>query len=168
MPPSKKKKVYTLIIIGVCYLYIKTIERAHLPSQLWEKIKLSATYSTALEQIDEQLAFWPNFNVHKCKQRLTKLRQMLQRMRRIKLRVKEKMTTIKKKTERRDKIRELKAEKVARIENQIETELLERLKKGVYGKMYDIEEKKEEEVEEIEEYEEEKEEVAENMEEQPN
>ena len=25
---------------GVCYLYIKTIERAHTPKNLWEKIKV--------------------------------------------------------------------------------------------------------------------------------
>ena len=28
---------------GVCYLFIKTVERAHLPRDLWEKIKLEAT-----------------------------------------------------------------------------------------------------------------------------
>jgi protein MAK16 len=134
-------------MIGVCYLYVKTIERAHLPSKLWEKIKLNASYSTALEQIEEELAYWPNFIVHKCKQRLTKLRQMLKRMRKIKLKVKEKLTTIKKKTERRDKIRELKAEKVARIENQIEAELLQRRKQGVYGELYEEVPEKEEEKE---------------------
>jgi hypothetical protein len=25
---------------GICYLYIKTIERAHTPKKLWEKIKV--------------------------------------------------------------------------------------------------------------------------------
>lgn len=28
---------------GVCYLYIKTIERAHTPKNLWEKIKVKNT-----------------------------------------------------------------------------------------------------------------------------
>ena len=50
---------------GVCYLYIKTIERAHLPAKLWEKTRLHSNYATALAQITEALQFWPNFNVHK-------------------------------------------------------------------------------------------------------
>ena len=37
------------------YLYIKTIERIHTPSKMWEKIKLSNNYNQALEQIEERL-----------------------------------------------------------------------------------------------------------------
>ena len=33
------------LLTGVCYLYVKTIERAHMPSKLWEKIKLSASFA---------------------------------------------------------------------------------------------------------------------------
>jgi protein MAK16 len=29
---------------GVVYLYMKTIERAHLPKQMWEKLKLPKNY----------------------------------------------------------------------------------------------------------------------------
>ena len=36
---------------GVLYLYVKTIERAHSPAHMWEKIKLSNNYSKALEQV---------------------------------------------------------------------------------------------------------------------
>ena len=46
---------------GACYLYMKTIERAHLPKQLWEKIKLPRNYKDALKVIDEHLEFWSKF-----------------------------------------------------------------------------------------------------------
>lgn len=33
------------------YLYVKTVERAHSPANMWEKIKLSNNYAKALEQV---------------------------------------------------------------------------------------------------------------------
>lgn len=119
------------------YLYIKTVERAHLPSKMWEKIKLSNNYSKALEQVDERLIYWPKFLIHKCKQRLTRLTQVQIRMRRIAAeeeRLGEKMVPkLAPKVKNRERARERKAESAAKLERTIERELLERLRQGAYG-----------------------------------
>jgi protein MAK16 len=119
------------------YLYMKTIERAHLPSKMWERIKLSNNYSKALEQIDERLIYWPKFLIHKCKQRLTRLTQVQIRMRRIAAeeeRLGEKLVPkMAPKIKRREETRERKAEAAAKLERTIERELVERLRQGAYG-----------------------------------
>lgn len=47
-----------------------------MPLKQWEKIQLSSDYMEALEQISKNLEFWPDYMIHKCKQRLTRLVQV--------------------------------------------------------------------------------------------
>ncbi|KAK3378051.1 ribosomal L28e protein family-domain-containing protein [Podospora didyma] len=122
---------------GTIYLYIKTIERAHMPSKWWEKIKLSGNYQEALKQIEERLQYFPKFLLHKCKQRLTRLVQVATRMRRIaaeETRLGEKLVPkMAPKIKHREEARERKALVAAKLERTIERELLERLRQGAYG-----------------------------------
>ena len=115
---------------------MKTVERAHMPSKLWERIKLSENYATALKQIDERLIYWPNFLIHKCKQRLTRLVQVAIQSRRlaaVEKRLGEKLVGIPNKVRRKERTRERKALAAAKLERAIEKELVERLKSGAYG-----------------------------------
>eukprot|EP00581_Thalassiosira_minuscula_P014207 CAMPEP_0183721874 /NCGR_PEP_ID=MMETSP0737-20130205/13992_1 /TAXON_ID=385413 /ORGANISM="Thalassiosira miniscula, Strain CCMP1093" /LENGTH=363 /DNA_ID=CAMNT_0025951937 /DNA_START=141 /DNA_END=1229 /DNA_ORIENTATION=- len=127
---------------GRIHLYIKTVERAHSPKNLWEKIYLSRNYGKALQQLDEHLAYFPKAQVHRNKQRLTKIHQYLLRMRKLKLREingrKASLTRVHRKVEQREERREKKALVAAKIENTIEKELVERLAKGTYGDIYNF------------------------------
>lgn len=127
---------------GRVHLYMKTVERAHSPKNLWEKILLSRNYSKALSQLDEHLAYFPKVLIHRNKQRLTKIHQYLIRMRKIKLKErsgrKAKMVGIHRKIEQREERRERKALIAAKLERNIEKELVERLAKGTYGDIYNF------------------------------
>lgn len=122
---------------GTLYLYMKTVERAHQPSKLWERRKLSTNYQTALKQLDEWLIYWPQFLIHKSKQRLTRLTQVAIRMRRLakeEARLGEKVVPkLAPKIRRREETRERKAEAAAKLERTIERELIQRLREGAYG-----------------------------------
>lgn len=127
-------------IDGVCYLYRKTVERCHTPARMWEKIKLHADFSKAIEQLDGELEHWPAFLQAKCKLRLAKTHEYLKRMRKIERDVANApvLTVRAKKVIKREASREARAKKVAQLENVIERELVERLQKGVYGDIYNL------------------------------
>mmetsp|Transcript_5544 Transcript_5544/g.8463 ORF Transcript_5544/g.8463 Transcript_5544/m.8463 type:complete len:337 (-) Transcript_5544:197-1207(-) len=127
---------------GKVHLFVKTVERAHSPKNLWEKILLSRNYSKALQQLDEHLAYFPKALIHRNKQRLTKIHQYLIRMRKIKLKElsgrKAKMVGIHRKIDQREERREKKALTAAHIEKNIQKELVERLARGTYGDIYNF------------------------------
>lgn len=133
-PLANAKYATVKQVDGKLYLYMKTAERAHTPAKLWERIKLSKNYNKALKQIDDHLLYWNKFLIHKCKQRLTRLTQVMITERRMALREEERhYVGIAPKVKRRDENRERKALAVAKIEKAIEKELLDRLKSGAYG-----------------------------------
>ncbi len=123
---------------GKCYLFMKTPERAHTPKHLWEKVLLPQNYMNAIKMINEQLQYWPVHMKNKCKLRLTRIHQYLIRMRRLRKETQPELVPIQQKTERRERKKEAKALKAANIEKSIEKELLDRLKQGTYGGIYNF------------------------------
>lgn len=129
---------------GKVYLCMKTVERAHSPKNLWEKVLLSRNYSKALTQIEEHLQYFPKALQHRNKQRLTKIHQYLLRMRKIKLKElaghKAKIVSAPtRKIRQREERREQKALIAAKITQKVEQELVDRLANGTYGDMYTFE-----------------------------
>lgn len=114
------------------YLYIKTAERAHLPRRQWEKVKLDVSFPKALAQIDEELQWWDQKLVIKVKARLLRLKQYLMRKRKMLMEPQEEFVSVNKRQEDKLLRREEKAEAAARIEMEIEKELLDRLRQGTY------------------------------------
>lgn len=121
---------------GICYLYMKTIERAHTPKDLWEKIRLPGNYTKSLEIVSTHLEHFPKYLQHRNKQRLTKIHQMIIRMRKLKLKTRPKIVTTNTKIDRVEVGKERKALKAAQLDRAIENELLERLKQVTEGEIY--------------------------------
>ena len=91
------------------YLFIKEPERALTPKNMYEKIKLSSDYNTALKEIEENLEFWDPEVIHKCKQKMTKLTEYHERIQYLRENEETQYMVLKTKMNRREKIRSLKA-----------------------------------------------------------
>lgn len=115
------------------YLFVKEPERVHVPRDMYEQIKLSPDHEEALKQIDTHLEFWNEKIIHKCKQKLSKLTQYLQRLEYFKEHGRAEYMVRKKKMNRREKLRALKSLNKINFEKNIGEELMLRLESGIYG-----------------------------------
>lgn len=129
-------------IDGVCYLYHKVVERAHMPAKMWEKIKLKGSLEQVKAKIQKHLEYMPKFFEIKCLARYERIQEYLRRSIKLQNDPNQPILTVRKdKVIRRETKREARAKKVALIENAIEKELVSRLQKGVYGEIYNLPQK---------------------------
>lgn len=132
--PLANSKYATIRAIGdEIYLFVKEPERVHIPRDMYEQIKLSGNYEDALRQIDENLEFWDEKIIHKCKQKLSKFTQYLGRLEYFKENGRTEYMVRKKKMNRREKLRALKSLNKVNFEKSIGEELMLRLESGIYG-----------------------------------
>lgn len=132
--PLANTKYATVRCIGEeLHLFIKEPERCHTPRNMYEQIRLSSDYTEALREIEQHLEFWDPEVVHKCKQRMTKLTEYLERLEDMRKHEGTELMVRKTKMNRREKLRALKALNSLDFEREIGDEILLRLQSGVYG-----------------------------------
>ncbi|ORD99331.1 MAK16 [Hepatospora eriocheir] len=132
-PLANTKYATVRVVEDKLYLMIKEPERTHTPVEMYEKIELSYDYLEALKQLDENLEFWDPEVIHKCKQRLTKMFEYLERKLYLEENPLPQLTVRKTKMNRREKIRALKALNTLNFEKDISKELMIRLEEGIFG-----------------------------------
>ncbi|PWU83731.1 hypothetical protein C4B63_293g10 [Trypanosoma cruzi] len=113
-----------------CTLRPQSVPTYHVVSG--EKVRLDASFPRALAQVDEELQWWDQKIVNKVKARLLRLKQYIMRRRKLLLEPKVEYVSVNKRQEDKLLRREEKAEAAARLELEVEKELLERLRKGTY------------------------------------
>ncbi|AFN83887.1 glutathione-S-transferase-like protein [Encephalitozoon romaleae SJ-2008] len=132
--PLANSKYATVRAVGEeLSLFVKEPERVHIPRDAYEEIKLSSNYEEALKQIEENLEFWDEKIIHKCKQKLSKLTQYLRRLEYFKEHGRTEYMVRKKRMNRREKLRALKTLNKINFEKNIGDELMLRLESGIYG-----------------------------------
>jgi protein MAK16 len=139
-PLANAQYATTRLIAGKIYLQTKTAERAHTPAKMWERVELPENVVDGMALIEEELQYWDAWLIEKVKQRYVRMVETLENMRRLRQAPRVKVLPIKKHLEKRNKAREDRALSVAHIEHRVKEELLTRLRDGVYGEIYNLEE----------------------------
>jgi protein MAK16 len=130
-------------------LCVKRPEHQHEPRKIWEKIYLSDTKTEkAKAVILKTLSGQTPFVRDKCLARYERLVEIKQKESRLEKHPERApiVETIKSKHEKKERGRERRALEVSRLEQSIEKELLRRLHTGVYGDMYNLDQKEFEKV----------------------
>jgi len=124
---------------GLCYLYEKVPELQRYPKKMWRKTQLPRNYAKALAHVTEELQYYPKYVQHRSKQRLTRIHQYLIRMRKLAMKTRPKVVAVTNaKSDKRENRKEAKALAAAKVNESITKELLNRLKEGTYGDIYNF------------------------------
>lgn len=138
---------------GKITLHLKTVERAHLPSKMWENIELPKNRHKAFEIIDDRMVgYYKDEYIELCKKKYMVMRTIIKRARKQKVALlQQKSTREHRKITKRELRREAAALQASRLNLKIENALLDRLQNGFYGELYDVgEQQLSDEVEESE------------------